>query len=786
VKGAHKTGAQGNQRNTNRNVLMKTILFRLLILVVTASGIHAAPLETGFFYQGVLYQTGTNSPGRPNPGKFNFEHYYDLYDSPTGGLRVAGPVTNQVEVIDGVFSTVIDFGVKVFDGRQYWLEIAVRPTNNVPFTRLAPRQPVRPTPYALHALTSAGVAEGAINTVALAPNAVSADKIAPRAVVRSLNGLTDDLQLAVEGDLSLRVDRNQLVLAALPSCLTYSNCYWNLLGNGNITAGVNFLGTIAGELDPLEFRVNNNRSFLHVFTSPTTAPNLIGGFRLNTVSGTGGTISGGGQQGAIHQVQADWGTIGGGFTNSIRTGSTGGFIGGGATNEVFGPYGTIAGGGMNVVSNFSFVGGGTRNRSFADGGVIGGGNSNLITTYVSGVATIPSPLSVIGGGASNVISGGVAGAIGGGQANRIVGTGGRQVNHAAIAGGQANAILSDSFTSSYSSIGGGFSNRISTATRAVIGGGDGNRILLEGHGSVIGGGAGNTLDGPSGTIAGGRTNAIIGPGNPDYGTIGGGDQNAIVADSHYATIAGGRRNRVQGFASDSTVGGGATNAITGADFATIGGGGTNAIADNANFATIGGGRRNRVEQQAPASTIGGGDLNTISASATNATISGGRANLVDTSAPYAAIPGGQQARATNYNQYAFASGAFSQAGDAQHSQYVLRNTSVGNGQIELFLDGVAREIVLWPNSILTFDILITGGNGTDSAGYQVRGVIENNAGGINLVGAPSITTLGEDIAAWSVTVQADPADTALIILVTGSGNVPVRWVAHVRTSEVRL
>jgi len=769
-------------RTTQRSNIMKAIITYLSFAAMVVAA-KAAPLRTGFDYQGRL-----SDGAEPAGGVFEFR--FELFDASVAGASTAGPITNaNVNVTDGLFTTVIDFGPTVFDGAQYWLEIGVRPNRSgAAFTTLTPRQVILPTPYALRALSAAGAAAKSIDNEALAASAVSADKIAARSVVKSLNGLTDGVELVAEGDLTIRQERNQLVLAALPSCLTYSNCYWNLLGNGNITAGVNFLGTIAGELDPLEFRVNNNHSLRHVFTSPTTAPNLIGGYRFNSVSGTGGTISGGGRQTGVHQVSADWGTIGGGFTNSIRSGGTGGTIGGGATNEVFGPYGTIAGGGMNVVSNYSFVGGGVRNRSLSDGGVIGGGYSNLITTYNFANVTYPSVLSVIGGGASNTITGGVVGTIGGGQENLLFGSNGRLVHYGTIGGGQDNAIVSETGESRYSSIGGGFSNRVTTAGRATIGGGDGNRILLEGIAATISGGQGHLLDGPYGTISGGRSNVLAGPGagSPDYGTIGGGDRNSVLSDSHYSTIAGGRLNRIQGFASDSTIGGGTTNAITAADFATIGGGGTNSIADNANFATIGGGRRNRVAQQAPASAIGGGDNNTISASATNATISGGRANLVDTSAPYAAIPGGQQARATNYNQYVFASGQFSQVGDAQHSQYVLRNTSTGVVPAELFLDGAVREIVLWPSSVLTFDILVVGVSGNDSAGYQIRGVIERNGAGINLVGVPSITTLGEDVAAWGVVAQADPVNTSLSIIVTGAGNAVVRWVAHVRTVEVRL
>lgn len=722
-------------------------LIHCLSLALAALAADGAPLRTGFSYQGRLGDTA-----RPANGVFEFR--FTLFDAAVDGTQTAGPVTNaNVSVIDGLFTTEIDFGAKIFDGTQYWLQIDARPGGSgTPFSLLAPRQPIQPAPYALHALDAAGVARGAINNDALAPSAVTADKIALGQAVKSLNGLRDDLELAVEGALELRIDGHQLVLVAAPDCKTYTNCFWSLFGNGNIVPGVNFLGTIAGELAPLEFRVNNNRSGLHVFTGANTAPNLIGGYRNNNVSGTGGTIGGGGQQSGINLVLADWGTISGGYSNVIQSGATGGFIGGGSTNRIVGLYGAAGGGAMNTASNYSFVGGGSLNRSHSNHGFIGGGYSNLVTSYEFALNEIPTQFSSVAGGVSNAITGGLAATIGGGAHNRMTGTVGRRVHFGTIAGGQGNAILTTIADSHYSSIGGGFSNTVRTAGRATIGGGSDNQILQEGHNATIGGGVGHSLDGPYGTISGGRSNLVGGTGNADYAAIGGGEENAIVFDSHYDTIAGGRRNRIQGFASNSSIGGGMTNAISGADFATIAGGGTNTIADNANFATIG----------------------------------GGRGNVVFTSAPRAVIPGGDQAAATNHNQYAFASGNFASAGDAQHSQYVLRNTSAGAGAVELFLDGVAREIVLRPDSTLTFDALVTGSNGTDSAGYQIRGVIERNAGGLSLVGAPIVTTLAEDLVAWSVSVQADAVDNALIFNATGSGVAAVRWVAHVRTVEVRF
>ncbi len=857
---------------------MKTIPTITLALFAVVASVAAAPLDTGFFYQGLLTEAG-----KPNPGKLNYEHYYDFYDSPTGGIRVAGPVTNIVEVTDGVFSTVIDFGGAVLDGKQYWLEIGLRTNSTAAFTMLSPRQPVRPTPYALHALTAGGVASNAVGNAALATNAVSADKIAPGQVVKSFNGLADDIQLVVEGELFLRTNQNQLVLAAAVSCLTYSNCYWNLLGNGNITANVNFLGTIAGELAPLDFRVNNNRSLRHEFTGAASAPNITGGFVGNTVTSVGGTIAGGGRAGANNSVQGGYGFIGGGSGNLIDIVSDDGVISGGVNNTI---------------------------RGFTLAGVIGGGSGNTLATSIYTPTLGGGAGNYVGGLVSSTIAGGdfntnqaTHGAIGGGRRNFLSGTstdgsiGGGELNSvlavaATIAGGRTNHIDSDSdfgsigggatnlirFDSPFGTIGGGGNNRIETnspygtisggqrntidprTSLVTIGGGGTNAVQALSAASTIGGGVTNRILGNSAnaTIAGGAGNlidaAVAG------GVIGGGRQNLIGFNSRASTLAGGERNRVDINAPGGTIGGGSSNLVQ--EFsvhATVSGGYSNTIGTTASYAAIAGGARHLIEQQsigaaigggqrntvgprstnsvvaggflnsigsdapssavgggrgnvinqgstnsvvaggtfnvigfnAPASTIGGGESNVIgnlanAVSATNATISGGRGNLIEPSAQHAVIPGGQLARATNYNQHAFASGAFARTGDAQHSQYVLRGTSTGVVQTELFLDGVDREIILWTGSMLTYDILVVGSDGASAGGYQIRGVIKNIGGVTTLVGGPDVTTLGENVAAWSVTTQADNIDDALIILVTGSGAVPVRWVAHVRTVEVRL
>ena len=509
---------------------MKPILTCALALLAAILTTTAAPLRTGFDYQGRLGDGAQAANG-------SFDFRFALFDAAAVGTQAGPAVTNaNVSVTNGLFHTAIDFGATIFDGTQYWLEIGVRPNGSAAaFTTLVPRQAITPTPYALLALSSAGVAASAINNAALAANAVSADKIAPREVVKSLNGLTDGVELVAEGDLTIRQERNQLVLAVLASCFTYTNCYWNLSGNGNLTAlaGNQFLGAVAGELTPLEFRVNNNRSLLHVFTTPTTAPNLIGGFVGNVVTGNGSVIAGGGQLGGVNDILGNDGTISGGFSNRI--------------------------GGL-FPTRTSVIGGGNNHHIDFDGiaNTIGGGETNTIEPYVRA--------ATIGGGSRNLI-----------RATASAGT---------IAGGERNAI-----GVAHGSIGGGWRNTVDGIVGTVAGG-ERNWIQRGAGHATIGGGLTNRIESAAAfaTVSGGATNRI--GTNSAFGVISGGGNNTVDTNSPESTISGGQRNLVEANTALATIGGGGTNRVlTTAVGATISGGSENFVSTTAPFATIPGGQR---------------------------------------------------------------------------------------------------------------------------------------------------------------------------------------------------
>ncbi len=274
-------------------------------------------------------------------------------------------------------------------------------------------------------------------------------------------------------------------------------------------------------------------------------------------------------------------------------------------------------------------------------------------------------------------------------------------------------------------------------------------------------------------VTAGVAGAAIGGGGAPVDQWGGGPYPNRVTDD-YGTVGGGEGNKAgdgagtTGDAAYSTVGGGMNNIASG----TMGDGGA---------ATVAGGAYNSATGTAAA--IGGGVSNT--ASGWGATIGGGEMNSA--SGEYATVPGGAFADASHYGEMAHASGGFLLPGDAQGSFYVLHGTSLDDTPAELFLDGVnaSERLTVANNRVVTFDILVVARSDYGwSAGYAVQGVIENYQGITAFVGLPTITTLGENVPAWDLTVEADDVNEALRIMGTGSPGEETRWVATVRTAEV--
>ena len=135
---------------------MKNQIKHVLLALVLLSALNSQPSTahaqgTAFTYQGRL-----NNNGSPASGTYNLT--FSLFNTNTSGVAIAGPVTNNAVIVtNGLFTVLVDFGPGVFTGQTNWLEIGVETNGVNPFTTLAPRQQLTPTPYAILAGTASSL-----------------------------------------------------------------------------------------------------------------------------------------------------------------------------------------------------------------------------------------------------------------------------------------------------------------------------------------------------------------------------------------------------------------------------------------------------------------------------------------------------------------------------------------------------------------------------------------------------------------------------------------------------
>lgn len=131
-----------------KKFITKYFFIGLMFVGLAATGISAQ--TTAFNFQGRLNDGA-------NPANGSVEMQFRLFDIFSGGSQIGTTVSKpNVVVINGIFSTQLDFGAAAFDGSTRFVEIGVRPAGSTNgFTTLNPRQEILSTPYAIQAKNSA-------------------------------------------------------------------------------------------------------------------------------------------------------------------------------------------------------------------------------------------------------------------------------------------------------------------------------------------------------------------------------------------------------------------------------------------------------------------------------------------------------------------------------------------------------------------------------------------------------------------------------------------------------
>ena len=366
----------------------------------------------------------------------------------------------------------------------------------------------------------------------------------------------------------------------------------------------------------------------------SVAKSFIGAGECNSVQ-SNCSIIGAGLCNTIASGYTNYSTIVSGFRNCMTGYSTGGFIGAGFTNEVYGRNSVVVGGVLNCANGYGcdFIGSGRSNKITGYGGnVIVGGGSNCNNGY--------SQNSIVGG-CSNCIKDnyGHYHFIGGGHKNYIDSC---YSSGNSILGGTCNCICNAGISDKicYTTIIGGFKNTASVSsangytscpTKGFIGGGECNRITnpfdfivagqcnkisinkevqdSKGYNFIVGNK--NTID------VGYKINMIIGHNSSMYNSGAYGGEHSII---------GGRDHCITGnYGSGANIIGGSSNNINSGygNGSSIVTGRNNCIGSYTSYSVIIGGQNNTICNNGYCHTILGGNNNTLSAYNSRSTIIGG-------------------------------------------------------------------------------------------------------------------------------------------------------------------
>lgn len=224
------------------------MLSTLALAIVTLAGSAHAQVDTAITYQGQL-----KSSGEPFTGSADLR--FSLFAASTGGSPLFPAVTTtDVTVINGIFSTPLDFGVDPYTAdAQLWLQIEVRsPAGSGNFVLLNERQRLTPAPFSLStrglSVESSGdtflQTEAAGNRVFGLPQG---NQRGSNLIVQAGGTLVSDAFAQTGGNLILRAGNANLSAAGSPPIGTSGNNDVIIQGGEN-TAEFSFRQRFSGNI----------------------------------------------------------------------------------------------------------------------------------------------------------------------------------------------------------------------------------------------------------------------------------------------------------------------------------------------------------------------------------------------------------------------------------------------------------------------------------------------------------------------------------------------------------
>jgi len=287
-----------------------------------------------------------------------------------------------------------------------------------------------------------------------------------------------------------------------------------------------------------------------------------------------------------------------------------------------------------------------------------------------------------------------------------------------------------------------------------------------------------------------------------YGGIFAGTNNSITTTTAQgAAIIGGSGNTASGsrsgiFVSSSSTASGTGAMIVGGSLSTASGNGA-IVLGRTNTAsgqdTVTGGNIN--SNGGPFSTVfglsctltGGGYAMVAGRSLTVSGQYAAAFGFTHTVAGNGALVSGYDAKAPLAVSQVIGGAQFAANGDAQSTVIVMKRQTTNNTVTDLRAGSASQRLVIPSDTTWGFIAYVTARRtdaDNESAFYEIKGCIDNNAGTVALVGTVTVTSIAEDTAAWDATAVADNTNKSLNINVTGEAAKTINWVARVTLVEV--
>ncbi|BDQ03413.1 hypothetical protein [Ignavibacterium sp.] len=168
------------------------IFFVILLSALFSFELYSQSIPQTINFQGVLKDASGNIVSN---GDYNVT--FKIYNAETGGTEL-WTETKLVNVVDGIFSTQLGTVTPItlpFDA-AYWLGITVGSGSE-----LTPRVPFSSVPYSRMSLS-------------VPDNSLTASKIHSGQIVKSLNGLKDDVNLVAGSNVTITPSGNDLTISA--------------------------------------------------------------------------------------------------------------------------------------------------------------------------------------------------------------------------------------------------------------------------------------------------------------------------------------------------------------------------------------------------------------------------------------------------------------------------------------------------------------------------------------------------------------------------------------------